>query len=105
MTLGHQGGSKAPKHAFRGVNVRLDCLTPDTNAPPPLLQRQQLTPFTTDSIRKDEDDLFQRLRQRLEEKTAEVIFDELTKDPILRRKNLLDKDGAVVEGAGKGGRT
>lgn len=103
VTLGHQGGSKAAQHIFRGVNVHLDSFTSDTNAPPPPLQCQQLTRFTTDSIRKDEDDLFQRLRQRLEEKTAEVIFDESTKGPILHRKNLWDKDGAVVEGVDEGG--
>lgn len=44
-----------------------------------------------------------RLHKHLEEKTAEVIFDELTKDPILDRKNLLDKDGAIVESADEGG--
>lgn len=70
---------------------------------PLLLRCQQLTRFTTDSIRKDTDDLFQRLHKHLEEKTAEVIFYELTKDPILDRKNLLDKDGVIVESADEGG--
>lgn len=40
-----------------------------------------------------------RLHKHLEEKTAEVSFDELTKDPILDRENLLDEDGTIVESA------
>lgn len=44
-----------------------------------------------------------RLHKHLEKTTAEVNFDELTKDQILDRQNFsLDNDGAIVKSAGGG---
>lgn len=88
------------------MNIHLDSFTFDTNALPLLLQISTANTFYKRLYQKRQRWFLSasvRLHKHLEEKTAEVIFDKLTKDPILDRKNLLDRDGAIVESAHEGG--